>query len=89
MGVMVENGIIKEGTPICVPSKEVNNEIPLTFSNMQHTIKQKARSIIYLLNEMNVHGMKRFCILINNVFNTNYGLYESLISGLAGIVLKV
>lgn len=24
MGVMVENGIVKEGTPICVPSKEVN-----------------------------------------------------------------
>lgn len=24
MGVMVENGIIKEGTPICVPSREVN-----------------------------------------------------------------
>lgn len=36
MGVMVENGIIKEGTPICVPTKEVNNEIPLIFSNMQH-----------------------------------------------------
>lgn len=25
MGVMIENGIVKEGTPICVPSKEVNN----------------------------------------------------------------
>lgn len=24
MGVMVENGIVKEGTPICVPSKEVS-----------------------------------------------------------------
>ena len=24
MGVMVENGIVKVGTPICVPSKEVS-----------------------------------------------------------------
>lgn len=24
MGVMVEAGIVKEGTPICVPSKEVS-----------------------------------------------------------------
>lgn len=27
MGVMVENGILKEGTPICVPSKEVSTQI--------------------------------------------------------------
>lgn len=27
MGVMVENGIVREGTPICVPSKEVNIKI--------------------------------------------------------------
>lgn len=27
MGVMVENGIVKEGTPICVPSKEVRRFI--------------------------------------------------------------
>lgn len=26
MGVMVENGIVKEGTPICVPSKEVSTQ---------------------------------------------------------------
>jgi hypothetical protein len=25
MGVMVEAGIVKEGTPICVPSKGVTN----------------------------------------------------------------
>lgn len=25
MGVMVENGIVREGTPVCVPSKEVCN----------------------------------------------------------------
>lgn len=24
MGVMIEAGIVKEGTPICVPSKEVS-----------------------------------------------------------------
>lgn len=27
IGVMVENGIVKEGTPICVPSKEVNIQL--------------------------------------------------------------
>lgn len=27
MGVMVENGIVKVGTPICVPSKEVSEEL--------------------------------------------------------------
>jgi hypothetical protein len=25
MGVMIEAGIVKEGTPICVPSREVSN----------------------------------------------------------------
>lgn len=29
MGVMVEAGIIREGTPICVPSKEVS--IPFVY----------------------------------------------------------
>jgi hypothetical protein len=27
VGVMVENGIVKEGTPLCVPGKEVRNPI--------------------------------------------------------------
>jgi hypothetical protein len=25
MGVMIEAGVVKEGTPICVPSREVSN----------------------------------------------------------------
>lgn len=27
MGIMVENGIVKVGTPICVPSKEVSQTV--------------------------------------------------------------
>lgn len=30
MGVMIEAGIVKEGTPICVPSKEVSTRTHVT-----------------------------------------------------------
>jgi hypothetical protein len=32
MGVMVEAGIVKEGTPICVPSREVSNLLQFSLS---------------------------------------------------------
>lgn len=31
MGVMVEAGIVKEGTPLCVPSKDVSTTFFLLF----------------------------------------------------------
>lgn len=31
MGVIVEAGVVKEGTPICVPSKEVSEIIMISF----------------------------------------------------------
>ena len=30
VGVVVENGIVKEGTPLCVPTKEVRNLVLLS-----------------------------------------------------------
>lgn len=43
MGVMVENGIVKVGTPICVPSKEVSEgiegaELPIPMPGKYLTI---------------------------------------------------
>lgn len=32
MGVMVEAGVVKEGTPICVPSREVSNLLHFSLS---------------------------------------------------------
>ena len=31
VGVVVENGIVKEGTPLCVPSKEVRDLVLVHF----------------------------------------------------------
>lgn len=46
MGVMIEAGIIKEGTPICVPSKEVSENF--IYSNCPYS-KDMSNMIIKII----------------------------------------
>lgn len=54
MGVMVEAGIVREGTPICVPSKEVSQQI--SFCSKIYKIPNESlktfESVIFFQSEL-------------------------------------
>lgn len=69
MGVMIENGIVKEGTPICVPSKEVNSRIYSGFISFVRLFDQFINFASYLNDTLAIlhHFAENICINLNTV----------------------